>query len=43
MGEILEADKERKITLNVGDEAPLFCLKNGEDDDVCLKDFIGKR
>lgn len=43
MGEILEADKERKITLNVGDEAPLFCLKNGEDDDVCLKDFIGKK
>ena len=32
--------KENK--LNVGDNAPGFCLPDQEDGDVCLKDFKGK-
>lgn len=28
--------------LNVGAKAPLFCLQNENDDEVCLEDFLGK-
>lgn len=43
MSEISQADKERKITLNLGEIAPEFCLQNADGVDVCLKDFRGKK
>ncbi len=28
--------------LNENDQAPDFCLKNRDEEKICLKDFIGK-
>ena len=33
---------EKRIELQVGDQAPEFCLPNKDDKKVCLKDFKGK-
>ncbi len=37
-----EADKERKITLKIGDDAPIFELENGDGVKLSLNDFRGK-
>ena len=35
-------DRERKITLKAGDEAPGFTLENADGTAISLKDFAGK-
>lgn len=42
MAEFLQEDIERKVTLKAGDKAPLFSLKNADDVEINLSDFIGK-
>lgn len=36
-------DRERKVTLSIGDTAPVFELENQDGVKVSLKDFIGKK
>jgi thioredoxin-dependent peroxiredoxin len=31
-----------EIMVEIGDVAPLFCLPGGDEQDVCLKDYLGK-
>lgn len=40
--EFSKEDKERKVTLALGDKAPEFSLENQDGVSVNLKDFIGK-
>ncbi|NLY03645.1 MAG: thioredoxin-dependent thiol peroxidase [Campylobacter sp.] len=43
MSEFLAEDKERKVTLKVGDKAPEFTLQNNDGVEISLKDFRGKK
>ncbi|WP_024962075.1 thioredoxin-dependent thiol peroxidase [Campylobacter ureolyticus] len=42
MSDFLKEDRERKVTLQKGDKAPNFSLKNQDGVEINLNDFIGK-